>query len=423
MALNLDTSGVREKIQSLIDDLEEKGFTIDPALAGGAIAGRHRLHSGGPAGTGPTSSGPPKPGEVDARLLKGEYVFSREAVRAFGGLTEVEKLHRALRGGFSPHEPDQVDPHSGESFGPRPRRRRKFHDGGPVLFDGSLLFDEDFLRAGLALPAVYDEVGKRNEVRGMLDAKLKPTGWTVAFDPGSTKGQGTPGMNALNNWIHKNYNVNGANYVAGPTRFINFDPSLGLSQHAFGNAGDYTALFSTMDSMYHGIIRAANSRTIRTLGHAIFNRTSWSYNSQHIGPYGGSIPHTDHVHVDALPQWAGPWPGHPVPPASYHRGGIVQREGTVHPGELVFDENVTKNFVKALTRGPALGGGTLAMASSIPRPALGTDRSAPQQVNDGSGGGLMEVALDVDGTRLSRTIELHNRRTRILLPARGRGRG
>lgn len=73
------------------------------------------------------------------------------------------------------------------------------------------------------------------------------------------------------------------------------------SQHAYCNAEDIHASASGMATIWSGFIAQAARLNV---AHAIYNRRIWDP-SQGTHAYGGSNPHTDHVHVDYSPQGSG----------------------------------------------------------------------------------------------------------------------
>lgn len=389
IGFDMDFSDARDAMNAFLADVQAQGISFRGALQQQNVL----QHSGGMAGSGPMAFGPPRSDEVDARLQRGEFVFSKRAVENIGGASVIEGWHDRLRSA-----------------------KRKFHDGGFVGDAQGIATRSALLRELLRVMGLGGTVAPP-------DFQLPLT----AYGGPSAAGAGTPAMSGLHKWIMDNFSLRGTLFRAGPGRTINFQPGASLSQHAFGNAVDYFGSAAEMMRMFLTVIRMAGSRTIRNLGHAIHAAKSWSYNSQTIGPYSGAgvNAHYDHVHIDALPQWAGPWPGHPIPPAFYRRGGKVKREGIVHRGEWVLTDSAARalgdrslDFLNrhAGSMGPSafIEAMNLSLASH-PVASLG---GLPSAVEEQDSAGHFSLTMVLDGRRISRTVDVYAKEAEILLPAR-----
>lgn len=81
------------------------------------------------------------------------------------------------------------------------------------------------------------------------------------------------------------------------------------SQHAYGNAVDFTGKRTTLNTMATWAARNASKWAVANI---IRNGRIWSHRTRAWRKYGGTNPHTTHVHIDYLPQWTGTPPGRPV---------------------------------------------------------------------------------------------------------------
>ncbi|HLA82509.1 MAG TPA: hypothetical protein VJP78_12955, partial [Thermoleophilia bacterium] len=220
MSLGLDLDQAKAAADRFMDFLGGRGLELTTSNNTPSET-RPLQHKGGPAGR-PSgyASGPPKSDEVDTRLQSGEFVWSRPAVKAVGGLQAMGEWHERAR----------------------KARRRLFHSGGVVGHT-----HEDF--AG-----DVESVTSRVQLIRQMFANAKVMGtiakpeFAVPFSAygGPGAGTGTPAMAGLHSWIKANFTVSGAPFVAGPGRTINFQPGAALSQHAFGNASDYFAKFAEL---------------------------------------------------------------------------------------------------------------------------------------------------------------------------------
>jgi hypothetical protein len=75
------------------------------------------------------------------------------------------------------------------------------------------------------------------------------------------------------------------------------------SQHAWCHAWDIHATPAVMQAVFDFLVKEAKAKRL-PVAHAIYNRKIWTP-SEGLHGYGGSNPHTDHVHVDASPNFSG----------------------------------------------------------------------------------------------------------------------
>lgn len=75
------------------------------------------------------------------------------------------------------------------------------------------------------------------------------------------------------------------------------------SQHAYCNAWDLHASDAVMAQIFDWAIMEAKSGKL-PIAHIIYNKKIWTP-AEGLHGYGGTNPHTDHIHIDAAPNFTG----------------------------------------------------------------------------------------------------------------------
>lgn len=416
IALGLDTKDADDDLAAFIAEMKKNGFSVKTTPGGEPEPrpGRNTnpdesTHSGGWAGHGKNRPrGQKKPGEVDARLERGEYVVRKRFAK-----DNIDALQRINRG-------EQLLP--------------EYHIGGSV--SGSM----DKQSSGIAGIA---NSFKRSKIEGVLKTPEFVSPFLVS---GEAKGGYTPVMYALNKWIMSRHGDLTGGPVPGHSSTVTSSGNVQVSQHAYGNARDYFGGAAGMMSMFNDVVKNAIAGPLKAaVYHVIHAGREYVHGLGGTRPYTGTTDmHYGHVHAGAWPPYAGTPPiGHPAP---YRRGGLTGQDGgTTHKGEFVVNRNASKavgtNFLNAVNmmkagESPARVsssffdalGSNLAVHSgvlaSVPRVSMGSMGSTSTGgTGKGTGGGAPEqvnLRVDIDGETLVRTMETHSRDIAIKVGGRGR---
>jgi hypothetical protein len=359
ISLSIDTTLARTRINSFLDDLADKGLKL--------IGSPQQQHSGGPAGTGSQSSGRRKPDEVDTRLQLGEYVVQKSAV-------SKGRNRRAL---------DDIN-----------RGRIVFHDGGSIGADG-------IAEVTGGINTIVNSL-KKSTVSGRLQ---KPD-----FAPQFAS---VGGLTAAASMIYGAVRAafgSGFAMSEGPVvRKIRGTDT--WSQHAYGNAVDIMVTGALHRKIAYWLDAARNALHIDHL-------LADPYFPSPLGD------HTTHVHADPFPQYAGTPPGHPV--GSYHKGGFVDKNtfANLRSGEAILNDRARSGLgdelIASLNSGSFFG--SLPSAASVSLPSTrGRIRTGGGSTSHGEGyPNLMAVTIEMDGTTIAQTYELHARENRLKVGGRSR---
>lgn len=422
--LTIDTTKAEADFDALVKKANEQGILIKaPGPVTPADRSHQQLHEGGLVGDakGSTHKGPLRSNEVPIVALKDEFVVNPQDSKKHSKLLETINSGR-----MAYHEGGRVV----RSL--LKRGAEYLHEGGVVGSARAYSDTLDKLRAsGVAkvrflAPAAPAAPG----------APGQPVDLTIVQGvPAGTAGIGTPAMNAMNSWIHKNFRLTGSNPPLGTDRQIGTTGV--VSQHAYGNAGDYFGQDSEMSRLMLTLVKMANSRTIRNLGHVIHMLSGvpsvWSWNNQSIHTYAvppGGSDHAGHTHVDMLPQFAGAMPGYPVPPASYRKGGYVEhdQEARLHRGETVVNSWATAllgadNLVNLNDRARVdPNAAFIGFSDQFTEDVMGSSGEARDRALSPGRSDSMDLAIQIDGVTVARSIALAERHNRVLLAGRGRTR-
>lgn len=322
------------------------------------------FHSGGVVGDPSNWAAGARGGdEVDTRLKRGEFVVNQQATRSNRELLEM------INSG-----------------------RRKYHLGGVV----------DTLRA------VHDGMDGQTFAAKIQKPNFLPPAEAYPGRGGSRNGA-TPSATAAYDWARQVFPSLSGNLGVGHT----WIGATGVrSQHSFGNALD---LFGPVADMARLFVTSVLQSGLLHLRTAIFDKMVWQNASDgakavakpYDVPPGGST-HEDHVHLDF-------WPPGRTPPSSdgvstagggwklplTAMGGVVTSRqarivGESGPEAIIplprFFEGLRRGFVPQLP----------ATASPVAQAAV-------------SGAQRVEITLEVDGAVLTKTVEMHGRKARILL--------
>lgn len=338
---------------------------------GGPGAFVPQFHSGGVVGDpSDWASGSRGGDEVDTRLKRGEFVVNQGATRENRSLLEM------INSG-----------------------RRKFHLGGFV----------DTLKAAASMTGDYETT-----VRPQVDP-LPPRD----LYPGRSGGRNgaTPSATAAYDWVRAAFPSLRGNLGVGHT----WIGSTGVrSQHSYGNALDIFGPAVDMARLFVTSVLQAGLIHLRT---AIFDRMVWQNSADGAkavaGPYSvppGGSTHEDHVHLDFWPPGgrssgtgsgssgdgsrqaasSGIW----KMPLTAMGGVVTSRQarivGESGPEAIIplprFFEGLRRGFVPQLPP----------TASPVAQAAI-------------AGAQKIELTLEVDGSVLTKTVELHGRKARLLL--------
>jgi hypothetical protein len=371
---DLDTSKAEEAANAFLENMEKKGLIFQTGTGPG---GKQVLHEGGPAGrVGRFATGRPRSGEVDARLQRGEYVFSRKSVESMGGLGEMDAFHSFLQG------------------------KRLFHDGGPV--------DESEVTSA-KIRRLAESLGISGvTATGVLPKqKMQPLAQVSAPGAGKTAGGLTAAAANYMAVIKKNFpQITGYGTIA----VRNIAGTNTWSQHAYGNAIDVMTGAST--AMRQAVAFFSNQyRRILSIAHLLAD--PWF-----ASPLGD---HYNHVHADFFPQYGGTPPGQP-----YRAGGKVRkRGGRVHANEFVLREGAaaalgTSGLDYLNTHADRYGPAAFleAFNRSFATTAIPRMGGIGAGADGADGRALFSIAMHLDGKTISRSVDVHSREADILLPGR-----
>jgi hypothetical protein len=324
--ITADTTLARSRVADFIADLEAQGIEV----ASGIVKAEFGTgHTGGMVGAGLGTSYPGfDPDEVLLKAQRGEFLVQRPAVSALG-LKQMELVNQAH---LRPGSPLLLEYHRGG-----------FIDASIAGAGGISDLATKTARLPGALEALYG-------IAGVVPPELSLVGGLL----GTPSGSGTPAARAWQGWAQANWP---GLFGFGVTSIRKIGGTDVWSQHAYGNAVDNFSTFATMQAM---ATAAFASSGLRDLAHLIFNRQVSSYG----GPwhaYTGVSPHTDHVHADFVPQYAGdPYSGgYPIGAATGFMGWVNRRTRfevaergpeyvTVTPQGKMMDP---ESLVSTLTRG------------------------------------------------------------------------
>jgi hypothetical protein len=285
--ITANTTAAREALDALTQEAIDLGFDVGTAKS---------VHSGSYIGSDFPGTRRGLAHDERAAVLKvGEGVLNPEATKRLGGKAMIDAINRAPSSSMARERTLVLE----------------FHDGGFVGADG------------LANAAAGAD--KWAAILAAL-AMSMPVDFTSLTAPfmgglaGTPTGSGTPAARAWQGWAQANwpgqfgFGVTAIRYIGGTNV---------LSQHSYGNAVDNFSAFATMQTMANAAFASSDARS---LAHLIFNRQVSSYG----GPwhaYTGVSPHTDHVHADFVPQYAGdPYTGgYPIGAATGFMGWVNRR--------------------------------------------------------------------------------------------------
>jgi hypothetical protein len=346
-------------------------------------------------------SGGKKPGEVDARLLTGEYVVNPKATaRNFALLERMNTTGRYIHA------------------------HKDYHLGGVVT-------GGDSIRGTTENAKGIRSTFERSRVQGELKV---PDFVTPMLLAGEAKGGYTPAMWALNQWIYSRGHQLAGGAVPGHLT----TEGDGYSQHAYGNARDYFGTASNMMSMFTDVVRNAIGGPLKQIVyHAIHAGREYVHGMSGTGSYSGtSDPHYGHVHVGAYPPYTGVPPGRP----SRRLGG--PGPGISEPGEFTLNRHavdfmggmkqVASINASATRSGLRPSGYKPKIIQRMANPHLASPRAPvggfPTPVHrddiDNMGGvdSGRQIRLDVeiDGRTLVRTMETHERNVKLRVGGRSR---
>jgi hypothetical protein len=423
MHLDLDARAAREKAQSFLDYLKERqlffadigGTSTGGGGASGAPGGPGRRGGGGRGGgrgTGHTggyvgrqgigtgnrtsTTQVRKPGEVDARLLEGEYVVNpRAAARNFGLLERINATGKYIHAKTDYHlggtvsGRDQIEATTGAASGTR-----------------------DLLRGS----KVYGRLGIPKFQSPML-AGDGPNGYTAS-------------MWALNQFVYNR----GHNLSGGPVPGHLYTEGDGYSQHAYGNARDYFGSASAMMAMFTDVVRNAIAGPLRNiLYHAIHAGRQYVKGMSGTGPYSGtSDPHYGHVHLAGYPPQSGV-PGRrlggPGPGMAEAGEFTLNRHAVDFMGGM---KQVAAINASATRSGLRPSGYKPKIIQRMSNPQLGIPRMSPiggfpgpvrQDIENLGGvrsGNQIRLDVEIDGRTLVKTIETHERNVKLRVGGRSR---
>jgi hypothetical protein len=369
---DLDTSRAEAAATAFLEKMKKQGLIFQSTPTGKPVQ-----HAGGPAGHATRfATGRPKSDEVDARLQRGEFVVSRQAVKNMGGMGTMSEFHDFIQG------------------------KRLFHDGGPVDESEEVSFKIRRLAESLGISGVT--------ATGVLPKqKMQPLAQVSAPGAGKTAGGLTAAAANYMAVIKKNFpQITGYGTIA----VRNIAGTNTWSQHAYGNAIDVMTGAST--AMRQAVAFFSNQyRRILSIAHLLAD--PWFRS-----PLGD---HYNHVHADFFPQYGGTPPGQP-----YRSGGKVRkRGGRVHQNEFVLRDSAARALgdsgldylnANASRYGPAAF--LEAFNQSFATTAIPRMGGVGAGADGADGRALFSIAMHLDGKTISRSVDVYSREADILLPGR-----